>query len=277
MTRPLILITNDDGIRSLGLRAAAVACAPLGDLLIVAPAIQQTAQGRAKPVGSSGRILAQTLDLGLDGPPVTAYAVEASPAQVVEFALHELLPLHRGNGAKPLESVDLAVSGINYGENIGEGVTVSGTIGAAMEAASFGIPALAVSQQTQAEHYLSHDAALDFMATAAIVRQFAAWVLERGLPLGVDVLKIDAPEGVTAETPWRWTRVSRQRYFYPVVPQRQSLDERARMGFVAYVDPALVEPDSDIYAVAIDKVISVTPMSNDLTAQIDMAASAGWE
>jgi 5'-nucleotidase len=272
MTRPLILITNDDGIRSLGLRAAASACAGLGDLLIVAPAVQQTAQGRAKPVGSSGRILAHTLDLGLGGPPVTAYAVEASPAQVVEFALYELLPLYR----TPLASVDLAISGINYGENIGEGVTVSGTIGAAMEAASFGIPALAVSQQTQAEHYLSHDVALDFMATAHIVRQFATWVLERGLPPGVDLLKIDTPEGVTVETPWRWTRVSKRRYFYPVPPQRQSLDERARMGFVAHVDPALVEPDSDIYAVAIDKVISVTPMSNDLTANVDIAASAGW-
>lgn len=270
--RPLILITNDDGIRSLGLRAAASACADLGDLLIVAPAAQQTAQGRAKPVDSGGRILTHTIDLGLGGPPATAYAVEASPAQVVEFALYELLPLHRVNGGEPVGAVDLAISGINYGENIGEGVTVSGTIGAAMEAASFGIPALAVSQQTQAEHYLSHDVELDFMATAGVVRKFAAWVLKWGLPPGVDVLKIDTPEGVSSETPWRWTRVSRQRYFYPVPPQRQSLDERARMGFVAHVDPAQVEPDSDIRAVAIDKVISVTPMSNDLTARVDVLA-----
>jgi 5'-nucleotidase len=145
-----------------------------------------------------------------------------------------------------------------------------------MESASWGIPALAVSQQTQAEYYLSHDVELDFIATAGIVRRFAAWVLACGLPPGVHVLKIDTPEGTTAETPWRWTRVSKRRYFYPVPPQRQSLDERARMGFVAHVDPALVEPDSDIYAVAVDKVISVTPLSNDLTANVDGMALAGW-
>ncbi|HXF64834.1 MAG TPA: 5'/3'-nucleotidase SurE, partial [Caldilineaceae bacterium] len=272
MQRPLILITNDDGIRSLGLRAAASACAALGDLFIVAPAVQQTGQGRAKPVGSSGQITVHTLDLGGGRPPVTAYAVDASPAQVVEIALVELLPFHCRTGIEPQRTVNLAISGINYGENIGEGVTVSGTIGAAMEAASFGIPALAVSQQTQAEHYWSHDAALDFMATAGMVRQFAAWVLERGLPPGVDVLKIDAPEGVTPETPWRWTRVSRRRYFFPVAPERKSLDERARMGFTTHVDPALVEPDSDIYAVAIDHVISVTPLSNDLTAKVTIPA-----
>jgi 5'-nucleotidase len=146
-----------------------------------------------------------------------------------------------------------------------------------MEAASFGIPALAVSQQTHAKHYMSHDVELDFFATARFVRQFAIWVLERGLPAGVDVLKIDAPEGVTVDTPWRWTRASRQRYFHPVAPQRQSLDERAAMGFEVRVDPALVEPDSDVAAVAIDKVISVTPLSNDLTARVGSSAWAAWD
>jgi 5'-nucleotidase len=272
--RPLILITNDDGIRSMGLRAVASACAELGDLLIVAPAEQQTAQGRAKPAASSYRILEQTLDLGPGVAPVTAYAVEGSPAQTVEVALYELLPLHAG-GARP-QAIDLAISGINYGENIGEGITVSGTVGAALEVASYGIPALAVSQQTEPEHYLSHDAKLDFLTTAQIVRKFALWVLERGLPAGVDLLKIDTPEGVAVDTPWRWTRVSRQRYFYPVPPQRQSLDERARMGFVTHVDPAAVEPDSDIFAVVVDKVISVTPLSRDLTAKVEMSSTPGW-
>lgn len=269
MRRPFILITNDDGIRSMGLRAVAIACADLGDLLIVAPAVQQTAQGRAKPIHNSGRILTQEIDLGNGKPPITGYAVEGTPAQAVEHALFEIVDSRR-------RKVDLAISGINYGENIGEGLTVSGTIGAAMEAASFGIPALAVSQQTHPDHYMSHDIELDFLATAAIVRKFAEWVLHDGLPPGVDLLKIDAPEGVSPETPWRWTRASRKRYFYPVAPQRQSLDERARMGFEVRVDPAQVEPDSDIRAVVIDKVISVTPLSNDLTARVEIGASSGW-
>jgi 5'-nucleotidase len=101
--------------------------------------------------------------------------------------------------------------------------------------------------------------------------------LEKGLPPGVDLLKIDTPEGVTLETPWRWTRISKRRYFFPIAPQRQSLDEHARMGFETRADPALVEPDSDVYAVVIDKVISISPMSNDLTAKVERNALAAWD
>lgn len=269
MTRPLILITNDDGIRSMGLRAVAAACADLGDLFIVAPAVQQSAVGRSKPAGSSRRIFEYTIELKPGMPPVKAYAVDGSPAQVVEHALFELLDA-------PPSAISLTISGINYGENIGEGITVSGTVGAAMEAASYGIPAIAVSQQTLAEHYLSHDVALDFEATAAIVRKFAIRVLEKGLPPGVDVLKIDTPESVNFETPWRWTRVSKQRYFYPIIGQRPSLDDVVRLNFEARIDPDTLEPDSDIRAVAIDKVISVSPLSNDLTARSEMSSVPAW-
>ena len=276
MKRPLILITNDDGIRSVGLRTVAAACADLGELLLVAPAVQQSAVGRGKPLGSSGWIVPQSIDLGLGGPPVQGYAVEASPAQTVEYALFELVEgSHRPAGTR-VDAVDLVISGINYGENIGEGITVSGTIGAAMEAASFGIPALAVSQQTHPDNYFSHDGELDFFATAHFVRKIAAQVLAHGMPPGVDVLKIDAPEGVSAETPWRWTRASRRRYFYPVAPPRESFDEPARLGMRVHVDPNLVEPDSDIYAVTIDRVISVTPLTNDLTAKMDGGEPSAW-
>ena len=70
---------------------------------------------------------------------------------------------------------------------------------------------------------------------------------------------------------------SRQRYFYPIAPPRHRLDEPARLGMRVFVVPDLVEPDSDVYAVAIDKVISVTPLTNDLTTKTDFLAPSGWD
>ncbi len=131
--KPLILVTNDDGISSKGLRAAAEACAPLGEVLICAPTLQQSGTGRSMPITSEGRIFPQ--DLLIDDGLVQGYAIEGTPAQVVQHGLFEI-------AQRP---VDLVVSGINYGENLGEGITVSGTIGAALESASFKLPSLAVS------------------------------------------------------------------------------------------------------------------------------------
>jgi 5'-nucleotidase len=262
--RPLILITNDDGIQSKGLRAAAAACQPLGDLLVAAPVLQQTGAGRSMPATSEGRIFPE--DIVIDGHGLVGYAIEGSPAQVVEHALFEI-------ASRP---VSLVVSGINYGENIGEGITVSGTVGAALEAASFHIPALAVSRQTAAEHYLSHSADLDFSAAAHFVRRFAEVVLKHGLPPGVDVLKIEVPQEATADTPFRWTRMSRQRYFYPTVPHRRRPNDPGPMGYETRIDMETLEPDSDVQAVVIDQVVSITPVTIDMTARVAFNTLNQW-
>ncbi|MEZ4864301.1 MAG: 5'/3'-nucleotidase SurE [Caldilineaceae bacterium] len=263
-TTPLILITNDDGIRSTGLLAAAEACIGLGDLLIAAPAQQQSAVGRAKPPSSSGRIF--TEQLRIDGVQMIGYAIEATPAQVVEHALVELAD----------RTPALVVSGINFGENIGEGITTSGTVGAALEAASFEVPALAVSLQSDPQHYFTHDADLDFLTAAHFVRQLAQAILRHGLPPGVDLLKLDVPSHATPATPLRWTRLSRQRYFYPVARARQALSDPAPLDFVTRADPATLEPDSDVRAVAVDQVISVTPLVRDLSATIAEQRLVAW-
>ena len=264
MTKPLILITNDDGIRSKGLIAAAEACADLGELLIVAPALQQSGIGRAKPPGNTGRILTQTLLVR--GQPITAYAIEGAPAQVVEHAIIEL-------ATRPLA---LAISGINFGENLGEGITTSGTVGAAMEAASFGVPALAVSLQTEPAYYFNHDADLDFLVAAYFVERLARALLFNGLPAGADLLKLDVPSHATVNTELRWTRLSRQRYFYPVPQVRHSLSDAAPLGFEHRADPATLAPDCDVRAVVLDHVVSVTPLVLDLTAPFDQAALEKW-
>src|SRR5512136_765442 len=177
--KPLILITNDDGIASKGLRSAAEACEPLGEVLICAPTVQQSGTGRSMPPTSEGRIFSQ--DMLINGRTITGYAVEGTPAQVVQHGMFEIAD----------RPVDLVVSGINYGENLGEGVTVSGTIGAALESASFKVPSLAISLETSKEHHYSLSDEIDFSTAAHFLHFFARRVLGQGLPPQTGILKVE--------------------------------------------------------------------------------------
>ena len=256
--RPLILITNDDGIDSPGLHAVAQAVADLGDLLIMAPSTQQTGAGRSYPTNVDRTIFDTHVPLAKGRHP--AYKAKVSPAQAVALAIREL-------AQRP---IDLCISGINFGENVGSGVTISGTVGAAIEAACFGIPALAVSLETPTEYHLHHSDAIDFTVAAHFTRIFAVRVLERGLPERVDLLKIEVPASATPETPWRTSRVSRQRY-YQAAPTDHKADRVVnRFSYQPYIDTERVEPDSDIYVFAVDKLVSVTPMTIDLTAPVEL-------
>lgn len=253
---PLILVTNDDGIQSPGLRAAARAALPLGDVLIVAPSRQWSGAGRSLPHGLPGSITRQ--DLTVNGRPVEAYHVDGSPAAALLHGLFELSP------RRPA----LVISGINYGENLGADVTISGTVGAALEAAAKGLPALAASLQTPQETHTQPSDDVDFTAAVHFTRLLARRLLDVALPFDVDVLKLDVPSSATPETPWRLTRVSRHTYFTPVAPVRESFAEPGRIGYGPLRHPERTEPDSDIYALAVDRVISVAPLSYDLTSRV---------
>ena len=257
---PLILITNDDGIASKGLYCAAEACEPLGNLLVCAPLVQQSGTGRSMPSSSEGRIFPQ--EINVHGRIIAGYGVEGTPAQVVQHGLFEI-------AERP---VDLVVSGINYGENLGEGITVSGTVGATLESGSFGVPSIAISLETDPEHYLSLSAQIDFSVAAHFLRFFARRVLEQGMPPKTRVLKIEVPTHATPQTEWRWTRLSQVRYFLPVKPHRRRSDDPGPMGYETLKDFSHVERDSDVYAVRVDHVVSVTPLTLDFTAPIDLAA-----
>jgi 5'-nucleotidase len=256
----LILLTNDDGIDSPGLWAAAHALAPLGAVTVVAPQAQCTSVGRSMPATHTGVI--EVREFSLNGARWIGYAADATPALAVMHAMLEILP------RRP----DLVVAGINYGENIGSAVTASGTVGAAMEGADFGVPALAVSQETGPEYYHSHSHDIDFAAAAHFTRFFAQKLLRQPLPADVDVLKVDVPLGATPATPWRMTRLSRTRYYLPVKPQRAHLGEPGRIRAVNRLDPERVEPDSDVNVVVAEKLVSVTPLSLDLTSRVSLAA-----
>ncbi len=258
--RPLFLLTNDDGIRSPGLRAAARAVMGLGEVLVVAPATQQTAMGRSF-TGRPDAAL-EPVPFEVDGQPLRAYACEGSPATVVRHGLAVLCRDRRP---------DLLVSGINYGENVGVSITASGTVGAALEAASRGIPSLAASQQMHPDHFLRHEAQ-DWSASEHFLRLFARKLVRARMPHDVDLIKLDVPEDATPDTPWRLSRLSRQRYF-EIAFDEPGLHSRLKDGRVTVqVDPAALEPDSDVHALVRERVVAVTPLSLDATSRADFGA-----
>jgi 5'-nucleotidase len=202
------------------------------------------------------------LQLDVNGRQLTAYQVDGSPAAAVLHAILELAP------RRPA----LLISGINYGENVGADVTISGTVGAALEGAVNGVPSLAISQQTPKETHAQPSDSVDFTAAIHFTRLFARHLLEVELPFDVSVIKLDVPASATPDTPWRLTRVSRHTYFAPIPPQRTTLAESARIDYEPIAHPERTEPDSDIYALAVDRVISVAPLSHDLTSRVDKGA-----
>jgi 5'-nucleotidase len=161
------------------------------------------------------------------------------------------------------------VSGINYGENVGAGVTISGTVGAALEAAANGIPALAVSLETDPEHHRSYATSIEFSTAAYFAVYFARLLLRKQLPFDVAVLKVDVPAHATPQTPWALTRLSRQNYYDPVRPLRTAWEQALPVGYRRAGDPSADPQDTDIYALRVKEIVSVTPLSLDLTARVD--------
>jgi 5'-nucleotidase len=255
--KPQILLTNDDGILSPGLWAAAEALSKLGFVTVAAPREQCSGTGRSMPPTSDGLIREETVEV--HGQQWKVYAVGGTPAQAVLHAVYEIMP------GRP----DLLVSGINYGENMSTGITGSGTVGAAMEAASLGIPALAISVETRTDQHLSYSKEVDFSAAAHFASFFGHLLLQRPLPPGVDLLKVDVPSDATPETPWEWTRLSTSRYYQPIKPERASWDIPALVGYQVAHDDLEKEPEgTDVHTLLKKRLVSVTPLTLDLTARV---------
>ncbi|UYN89945.1 MAG: 5'/3'-nucleotidase SurE [Anaerolineales bacterium] len=259
--RPQILLTNDDGINSPGLWAAAEALSALGYVWVAAPREQSSGMGRSMPNSSDGIITTQTLTV--HGNEWTIYAVGGTPAQVVQHAILEIMPPF-----KP----DLVVAGVNYGTNFGTGVTISGTVGAALEGASYGAPALAVSLETEHKYHLTHSTEIDFKPAAYFTTYFAQKLLTRQFPEDMQVLKIEVPAKASIHTPWELTRLSRMRFYAATAPQRKSWAEPGSTGYAEPTDTSIFAPGTDVHATLIAGKVAVTPISLDLTARVDFAA-----
>lgn len=254
-----IAITNDDGIESPGLRAAVDAVSDLGRITIVAPTNQQTATGRGLTGNKQSRL--EKIDYPGGNSSVEAYHCPCSPAQVVRHAMFTLF-----RDTKP----DILISGINYGENLGNMISCSGTVGAALEASSHGVVALAVSKQTDIASHHNYTSQ-DWRGAVHFLRKFTKSVLNSELPVDVDLLKIDVPDGADEDTGWQMTRLSRSSYYTKNL-DNTSIDTRV-CDFktrIRVVEEEL-EHDSDIYALAVREQVAVTPLSLDFTSRVDLS------
>lgn len=256
--RPYIIITNDDGVMSPGLHALASSIVKFADIRIIAPSHQMTATGR----GLIGERDAQfrTTELEIDQETITAYHAPCSPAHIVLLGLQIFVPERQP---------DLLISGINYGENMGRDISMSGTIGAAIQSVCMGIPALAVSLQTPIHFHFLHGET-EWSAAACFAARFARLMLDRSLPDDVEMLKVDVPDSATEDTPWQVTRMARQSYFTaeiknPVINSRLSDAE-----VTALRDPENLVKGTDIHTVVVEEKVSVTPLSLDYTSRTDL-------
>ncbi len=241
-SRPRILITNDDGVESRGLLALKQALEPMGDTTVVAPDTNQSAVGHQKTLMRPLRVRERTLGDGS-----LAYSVDGSPNDAVSLAFLGYF----GHG------FDLVASGINYGANLGDDITYSGTVSAAMEAVINNCPAFAISQ----EYYEHPDFALAGMAATTVARNILIHGLSRGELINVNVPAV-APEacgGIEV------TRLGRRIYSDELIERS---DPRGIPYFWIGGPPpsGLAVPGTDFHAV-VNRRISVTPIHLDLTGR----------
>lgn len=246
--RPSILLTNDDGVSSVGLWAAYEALAPIADVTVVAPATQQSAVGRSisifEPIRANQIII--------NG--VSAYSVAGKPTDAVIIGLYAL-------GLSPT----LVVSGINIGENLSyESIMTSGTVGAALEASNQGTPGIAFSLQVEDQGDKFDDPRYhgqSFDAAKKVVQDIVSRVISHGFCPHADVINVNIPSKVKGG--YEVTRLAKK-LFQTGVDKR--LDPRGRPYF--WINGPLfedAEEGTDVHAVR-KGYISITPITLDCTS-----------
>jgi 5'-nucleotidase len=249
---PRILITNDDGVESRGLLALKQALEPIGDIVVVAPDTNQSAVGHQKTLMRPLRVRERTL---ADGS--LAYSVDGSPTDAVSIAFLGYF----GHG------FDLVASGINYGANLGDDITYSGTVSAAMEAVINHCPAFAISQ----EYYEHPDFTLAGQAAAAVARNILAYGLSRGELINVNVPAL-APEEFEG---FEVTRLGRRVYQDQLI---ERVDPRGIPYFWIGGPPpsGLAVEGTDFHAV-VNRRIAITPIHLDLTGRRLLKRLRTWD
>jgi 5'-nucleotidase len=247
MPKPLILISNDDGVRAPGIVALADALADLGEIVLAAPDRERSAASHSI-----------SLDRPLRAEQVApnAWAIDGTPVDCVYLALHHLVP------RKP----DLCLSGINNGFNLGSDVFYSGTVGAAVEGALRGVPAIALSLERQSPQDFSHAAAF----AASLVRD----ILGRG-PGTIEpetLLNVNLPAGPVRGL--RPTSLGR-RIYRDQVSVRKDLRHRDYYWIGGPEEKGPDIPGSDCTAVQAG-LVSVTAIGLDLTHQPTLDRMASW-
>lgn len=236
-----ILVTNDDGYRSEGIKALAEALAALGEVTIVAPTVEASAIGHA---------LTLRHPLRLEPVAHQTFAVDGTPTDCVNIAVTQVF--------KGLP--DLVVSGVNKGWNLGDDVTYSGTVAGALEGALLGVPSIAISLQFTRGQY-------DFGPSTRVAATVADAILQRPLPLRT-FLNINLPRG---EPKGFRITVQAKRNHVTSVAQRHDPKGRAYYWIEEGQDEWEPHDRSDYQAVR-DGYVSITPLHPDLTAHHALGA-----
>lgn len=235
--RPLILISNDDGVQAQGIRELTTMMCRLGDVIVVAPdGPRSAASCSISPLNTI------TIELLHEQEGLKVYQCSGTPTDCVKLALDGLLT----------EKPDLMVSGINHGDNASVSIQYSGTVGAALEACMKSVPAIAFSLQTKSQQ-------CDFRPYEELVMRIARYVLEHGLPDDV-LLNVNFPE-VEELRGAKVCRLGRGRW----MKEMKQVGEGAYQltGYFQNLEPESV--DTDYWALD-HGYAAITPVQLDMTA-----------
>ncbi len=252
--RPLILVTNDDGITAPGIRTLIKAVLPLGEVVVVAPDAPQSGMGHAITVNDTLYCDPIKVDDSLE---ISEFSCSGTPADCVKIAVNEVL--HR----KP----DLLVSGVNHGSNASINVIYSGTMSAAVEAGTMGIPAIGFS-------LLDFSYNADFSHTIDPIRHLTRQCLEHGMPQGV-VLNVNFPK--IDNGPFKGIKICRQANAQWVEQFDKRKSPWGRTYYWLSGEFVNLDQGQDTDQWALDNgYISVVPVQYDLTAHYAIPLINQW-
>ena len=254
MKRPLVLVTNDDGINAPGIRTLISVIKDIGDVIVVAPDSPQSGMGHAITINStlhSSRITPKNSE-------IIEYSCSGTPADCVKLAINELMP------RKP----DLCVSGINHGSNSSINVIYSGTMSAAIEAGIEGVPAIGFS-------LLDYSWNADFSHSKDFIRKITLNALNNGIPKGV-VLNVNIP--AVKKSDIKGVKICRQAKAYWVEEfdkRKNPLGQEYYWLTGKFVNKDQGE-DTDEWALK-NNYISIVPVEFDLTAHHAIQGLNEWD
>lgn len=245
-----ILLTNDDGIRAAGLAALHAALRPLAEVWVVAPEREQSASSHALTLSDPLRV---------QNTGERMFTVSGTPTDCVLLSV-------RGVRGVMEPQPDLIVAGINHGPNMGDDVTYSGTVAAAIEGSLLGLPAIAFSNTAWAPQHLD--------ASAALARRVVEHLQAQPLP-GRTLLNVNIPDRPRAEIRgFRATHLGKRVYKDEIIAKT---DPRGKSYYWIGGDPPIWEPDEESdFAATADGYVSLTPLRVDWTDGRSMDQLRRW-
>jgi 5'-nucleotidase len=248
--RPLILVTNDDGVNAPGLLAIVKRVTEDADVIVVAPATEQSAVSHKITLHKPLRV--KEVAPG-------RFACSGTPVDCVQVALGQVMTRHP----------DLVISGINSGPNLGDDVIYSGTVAGAREAALWGLPAVAFSLAQMGGTY-------DFETVADVAHEIVKVLLDRRKSMPPNVLvNVNLPQTVRRDTPWQVTQLGGRNYNIKVSKHR---DPRDRPYYWTEGDMTGLNPveGTDVHAVIKEARVSITPVPVRVTSEEHLKLLRTW-